>query len=233
MSDDPKKKFGDAKPQLHMIPPAAKEATARALELGAKKYGERNWMGEKVSMTTYLSAAQRHLDCIMDGEDIDPESGVHHLGHVMAGCAIVLDALRHGMLIDNRVLPPKRGDKTLEEILEEANHVISGHPVDPSRHGRHHRTRRPLPQEWKLPEPPPGRKWYRGEEFGGDMVPPTAHRPILIGEVPLAGDKYWNAGKWMNLLYSGTEVRDNGMYFPLCTPRPLPQEDDDIPVGMQ
>lgn len=105
---DPKKKFGDSKPQLHLIPPAANEECAKALALGASKYGVRNWMANKVNMTVYLSAMRRHMDCIADGEDIDPESAAHHLGHVMAGCAIVLDARRHGTLIDDRVLPPKK-----------------------------------------------------------------------------------------------------------------------------
>jgi hypothetical protein len=106
-NDDPKAIHGEKKPQLHLIPPAANEAMARALECGQKKYGERNWLGAKVNYTTYLSAIKRHIDCILDGEDIDTESGAHHLGHIMAGCAIVLDALRHKTLVDNRVLPPK------------------------------------------------------------------------------------------------------------------------------
>lgn len=104
---DPKQAYGEKKPQLHLIPLAAQEEMARALELGARKYGERNWLlGDGVNLTTYLSAMARHLALITDGkEDIDPESGAHHLGHIMAGCGIVLDAARHGKLIDNRVKP--------------------------------------------------------------------------------------------------------------------------------
>lgn len=102
---DPKAAFGIQKPQLHLIPPAANEEMAKALALGARKYGERNWLKNRVAMTTYLAAMKRHIDRIIDGEDIDPESDAHHLGHVMAGCAIVLDARRHGMLEDDRVLP--------------------------------------------------------------------------------------------------------------------------------
>lgn len=104
---DPKQAYGEKKPQLHLIPLAAQEEMARALELGARKYGERNWIqGDGVNITTYLSAMARHLALITDGkEDIDPESGAHHLGHIMAGCGIILDALRHGKLIDNRVKP--------------------------------------------------------------------------------------------------------------------------------
>lgn len=104
---DPKQAYGEKKPQLHLIPLAAQEEMARAMELGARKYGERNWIqGDGVNITTYLSAMARHLALITDGkEDIDPESGAHHLGHIMAGCGIILDALRHGKLIDNRVKP--------------------------------------------------------------------------------------------------------------------------------
>lgn len=104
---DPKAAVGATKAPLHLIPPAANEEMAKALQLGATKYGQRNWMKNKVALNTYLAAMKRHIDCILDGEDIDPESGAHHLGHVMAGSAIVLDARRHGMLVDDRILPPQ------------------------------------------------------------------------------------------------------------------------------
>lgn len=107
MSHDPKHALGIQKPQLHLIPPAANIEMAKALELGKAKYGERNWLKNKVAICTYLAAMKRHIDCILDGQDMDEESGAHHLGHVMAGCGIVLDAKRHGMLVDDRVLPKK------------------------------------------------------------------------------------------------------------------------------
>jgi hypothetical protein len=103
-STDPKKQYGELKAPLHLIPPAGNEEQAKALALGAKKYGERNWLAAQVEINTYLAAMKRHIDKVIDGEDIDPESGAHHLGHVMAGCSIVLDACRHGTLIDNRIL---------------------------------------------------------------------------------------------------------------------------------
>jgi hypothetical protein len=105
---DPKKKHGDKKPPLALIPPAAEEECAKALALGAFKYGMRNWMRSQVNIMTYLHAMKRHINCVLEGEDIDPESGGHHLGAVMAGCSIVLDARKHGMLVDDRVLPPQR-----------------------------------------------------------------------------------------------------------------------------
>lgn len=103
MSENPKEAAGRAKPQLQLIPPAASHEMAGAMSLGAEKYGPWNWRTAGINLTTYLGAMRRHLDAIIDGEDIDPESGFHHLGHVMAGCGIVLDARKHGKLNDDRV----------------------------------------------------------------------------------------------------------------------------------
>lgn len=114
MNQDPKKDVGAIKPPLALIPPAANVECAKALNYGANLkplasgklgYGERNWLQNPVEYMTYLHAMKRHIDCILDGEDIDPESGAHHAGHVMAGCCIILDAKKHGSLFDNRVLP--------------------------------------------------------------------------------------------------------------------------------
>lgn len=78
-------------------------AQAGAHQLGAEKYGERNWVQNKVQTNTYISAMLRHIAAYKEGEDLDPESGISHLGHVMAGCAILLDAQKAGTLVDNRV----------------------------------------------------------------------------------------------------------------------------------
>lgn len=106
---DPKAQHGNAKPPLHLIPPAGNDEQAKALACGNTKYGTRNWLlGDGVNYTVYLAAMKRHIDCVLDGADVDAESGAHHLGHVMAGAAIILDAMRHGKLIDDRVLPKKK-----------------------------------------------------------------------------------------------------------------------------
>lgn len=111
MSADPKQAAGEQKPQLQLIPPALNRETSLALALGARKYGPWNWREHKVEIMTYLGAMRRHLDCVLEREDFDPESGAHHLGHVAAGCGIVLDALKHGTLVDNR--PPQGADPSV------------------------------------------------------------------------------------------------------------------------
>lgn len=99
---NPKDRLGCLKPPLHLNPPVGALHQAMAQLDGALKYGPFNWRGEKTSYTVYLSALKRHLDALLEGEDYDPVSGVHHAGHIMAGCAILLDADAYGNLIDDR-----------------------------------------------------------------------------------------------------------------------------------
>lgn len=105
---DRKKANAAQKPQLQLIPPVSGRAMAAAMQHGAVKYGERNWLKSGIDLTVYLGAMRRHIDAIIDGEDIDPESGCPHLGHIMASCGIVLDAEACGVLKDDRILPPKK-----------------------------------------------------------------------------------------------------------------------------
>lgn len=103
---DPKHSAAKSKPQLQLIPPVASMQCAKALEHGAEKYGAFNWRkSDGIEIMTYLGAILRHTNAVLDGEDIDPESGALHLGHIMAGCCVLIDAMNEGKIIDNR--PPK------------------------------------------------------------------------------------------------------------------------------
>lgn len=102
---NPKSRFGVKKVPLWLIPPAAKAHMAMAFADGAAKYGAYNWREHSVSASIYLSAAERHMDAWRDGEEIAPDSLVHHLGHVMACMAILVDAIECGKLVDDRPAP--------------------------------------------------------------------------------------------------------------------------------
>lgn len=102
MSDNPKDVIGVTKPNLNLIPPSATIIESVVMALGAKKYGPFNWRETKVKASVYIAAAQRHMLQWLDGQTIDPESGVSHLAHVRACMGIMLDAEANGMLIDDR-----------------------------------------------------------------------------------------------------------------------------------
>jgi hypothetical protein len=101
-SHNPKRAYGVRKPSPQFIPPVAIIEESVVMALGAAKYGAYNWINDPVDATTYYSAAMRHLMSWFAGDDMDPESGVSHLAHVRACCAILMDAGRAGSLIDDR-----------------------------------------------------------------------------------------------------------------------------------
>lgn len=101
-SVNPKKFAGAKKVCLHYVPPIAEMQMARAMELGGIKYGPFNWQESEIDATTYYDAIRRHIAEWFTGQDIDPESGCSHLAHIMACCAVVIDAEATGMLIDDR-----------------------------------------------------------------------------------------------------------------------------------
>ena len=107
MSDttNPKDLLGLKKPPLRLVPPTALIYLSRVMGLGAAKYGPYNWREKAVRYTVYLEAAMRHILTALDGEEIDPESGMPHAAHAMACMAIVLDAKATGNLIDDRPKP--------------------------------------------------------------------------------------------------------------------------------
>lgn len=98
------KKFDQEKPDLSLIAYCAEVALARAMMYGAKKYGRYNYTkGHKVSQL--VAAMKRHISLYMNGEEADTESGVHHLGHVMANCMMILHQTELGTSTDDRHKP--------------------------------------------------------------------------------------------------------------------------------
>lgn len=100
--NNPKTAIGVSKAPLHFIPPVAMVHLGLAMEDGGGKYGLMNWREFTVSSSVYYDAIFRHLLAWWDGEDAAPDSGVHHLGHIMACCAILLDAEASTRLNDDR-----------------------------------------------------------------------------------------------------------------------------------
>ena len=78
------------------------EEDARVHDHGAAKYGERNWRIDAIKASTYEGAILRHFLAFFQGEDNDPDSGISHLAHIRACCAVLRDAQINGKLIDDR-----------------------------------------------------------------------------------------------------------------------------------
>lgn len=103
-TENPKDKIGRMKVPLWLLSPIAKAHWSLGQFCGLLKYGAWNWREAGISMSVYLSAMERHIDSYKSGETHDPVDGTHHLGNIMACCAIILDAEAAGKLTDDR--PP-------------------------------------------------------------------------------------------------------------------------------
>lgn len=77
------RKFDGNKLEYGLLPPYALEETVRVLTFGAQKYERDNWQRVPDSKRRYFDALQRHVWAWKQGEQIDPESGLHHLAHAM------------------------------------------------------------------------------------------------------------------------------------------------------
>lgn len=100
---NPKELAGAKKPPVWSVFPRwVSLLVGRVMAVGAAKYGVFNYRESSIQATTYEDAIERHLQLWFDGEDTDPESGVSHLAHVIAGATLLLDAQATGKLVDNR-----------------------------------------------------------------------------------------------------------------------------------
>ena len=111
-STNPKDGQGVQKVPFRFTPPSALIELGRAMRDGTRPrnglpegYGPFNWRDSKVDTAIYYEAALRHLFNWFEGQQRDPVSKAHELGHVMACCAIIIDAETSGALIDSRPVP--------------------------------------------------------------------------------------------------------------------------------
>lgn len=98
-------KHDSGKPDLSLVPRVALEEIAKALMHGEKKYGRYNFL-KGFDSNRLIAATLRHVYAWNSGEDNDPESGLSHIAHALAGLSMLLDCQRVGTLTDGRF---KRG----------------------------------------------------------------------------------------------------------------------------
>lgn len=95
-------KFDTEKPPLQLLPFDVLEEIAKVLQYGAHKYAPNNWRKGLV-YSRLFGAAMRHWWAWWRGQDLDPETGYHHLAH--AACCNVFAlhfALRGAGELDDR-----------------------------------------------------------------------------------------------------------------------------------
>lgn len=112
------------KPRMSLVPQLAKIEVAKVMTYGAEKYSEYNWM-DGFNWTILTDAAERHITAFNCGEDLDEESGLHHLAH--AACCVM-------MLYEIAQLYPEKDNRWEKWQTEEGRQALlkASKPYSPS-----------------------------------------------------------------------------------------------------
>jgi hypothetical protein len=79
-------KYDDNKPRVDLLDSSWLEGVGNVLGFGARKYAAHNWRSG-IAVLRNVGAALRHIYAFLRREDVDPESGLHHLLH--ASCCLM------------------------------------------------------------------------------------------------------------------------------------------------
>lgn len=111
---NPKALAGRQKRQFQFLPIPVLNEIAEGMAEGARKYGAYNWREKPIEASDYYDSTMRHLTAWMSGEDVDPDSGVHHLSKAITGLVVVRDAVLNGSFIDDR---PKQRNQSPDVVV--------------------------------------------------------------------------------------------------------------------
>ena len=76
-------RYNEGKLQWSLVDFNSLEPLVRVLEYGKNKYGKDNWK-KGLDPTQTLESLSRHLFSLMAGEELDKESNLPHIGHILA-----------------------------------------------------------------------------------------------------------------------------------------------------
>jgi len=128
---NPKDAIGIRKLALSVFPlPVLWEACIGMLE-GGLKYGRHNYRVIGVRGSVYFDATFRHLSAWWEGEDLDPDSGIHHISKAITSLVVLRDSMIRGNWVDDR--PPKSDPKLVADMNEKVRALIAKYsdPVAP------------------------------------------------------------------------------------------------------
>lgn len=74
-------RYNQGKVEWSLVDFKSLEPMVRVLEYGVKKYARNNWK-KGMPATQIIESMLRHTYKLLEGELVDPESGIEHIGHI-------------------------------------------------------------------------------------------------------------------------------------------------------
>ena len=123
---NPKDSLGIRKVPIHVIPMPVLAEVGLAMLEGARKYGAHNYRDAGARVSVYIDAVWRHLFLqFWEGEDVDKDSGVHHVSKAIACLCVLRDSMLSNNWVDDR---PIRYDVDIEKFNKQASDIIERYP---------------------------------------------------------------------------------------------------------
>lgn len=107
-NSDNARRDNQGKVDYSLLPIDSLEEETKVWMAGEKKYGRDNWSklwGDK-TVDVVCASALRHLFAIMEGEDIDPETGLLHAAHVRCNMAMLIRYAKVNEQIQKATITP-------------------------------------------------------------------------------------------------------------------------------
>ena len=96
-------RFNEEKLQWSLVDFKSLEPLVQVLTYGTKKYSRNNWK-KGLPPNKTCESLLRHIFAYMSGEDVDPESNLSHIGHMMCNVMFLsYNATNHPELEDREI----------------------------------------------------------------------------------------------------------------------------------
>lgn len=124
---NPKDSVGIAKVPMSTVPAQVIAEIGLGMMEGALKYGRHNYRTAGVRASVYYDAANRHLLSWMEGEDLDPDSGLSHISKALASLVVLRDSMMQENWIDDRP-PVAKNPDWMRDLNVKAKALLEKYP---------------------------------------------------------------------------------------------------------
>lgn len=125
---NPKDVLGIKKVPIHLVPMQVLSEAGLAMLEGGRKYGGHNYREMGVKASVYVDAVWRHIFLqFWEGEEIDPDSGLHHVTKAIASLIVLRDSMLMENWIDDRPIRHSKGPDT-KRLNDAAAEIIKKYP---------------------------------------------------------------------------------------------------------